>query len=372
MRRDGLRAVIIVIVSVFIITGAGLFTNVLLDNMEKKLLSQTGKTYIRQAGISKTVEYVVAGEHAQEDVKLSLSDRYKILCSWADAEKSIQHQPLDGQIEKLYAVSIGKKWIDNLIKNEYILIDDYDNGNFKMENANLSTVYSMEVEDAELLSMWNILYTYGDNRIIVTIHAATGEVWRTAAATYPTNGKWQKDEYGAIIETSYDSVINSEEDRDDYIEQDEIEDEDTARLSDKDEAAVWEWSQNVDARYGNNIELSTRKNWITIEYDGKYHNSLKTMLSEMNLEEKKSGDLKSADLKSEDQTIDSKKQDVYYMQTYSMVPDEGGNIGFRITKAEQYNEDGGYYVGFVMSMLPFEMAEEFDEGFNIYSPVYDK
>lgn len=365
MRKDGLRAVIIVIVSVFIITGAGLFTNVLLDNMEKKLLSQTGKTYIRQAGISQTAEYVMAGGDAEEDIELSLSDRYKILCSWADAEKSIQHQPLDGQIKKLYAVSVGKKWIDNLIKNEYILIDGYDKGDFKMEYADLSTVYSMDVEDAELLSMWNILYTYGDNRIIVTIHAATGEVWRTAAATYPTNGKWQKDEYGEIIETLYDFVINSEEDRADHTGQDE--NEDTAKLIDEDEVTTWEWTQSVDARYGNNMEISMRDNWMVMEYDGKYYNSLKTILSEINLKEKKT-----EDVEYEAQTIDSKKQDVYYMQTYSMVPDEGGNIGFRITKAEQYNEDGGYYVGFVMSMLPFEMAEEIVPGFNIYSPVYDK
>lgn len=371
MRKDGLRAVIIVIVSVFIITGAGLFTNMLLDNMEKKLLSQTGKTYIKQAGISQTAEYVIAGEEAEEDaeehdVELSLSDRYKILCSWADAEKSIQHQPLDGQIKKLYAVSVGKKWIDNLIENEYILINDNEKADFKMEYADLSTVYSMEVEDAGLLSMWNILYTCGNNRIIVTIHAATGEVWRTAAATYPINGKWQRDEYGAIIENSYDFVFNSEEDRTDYIEQDE--NEDTAMLSVTDEADAWAWSQNVDARYGNNIEVSMRENWMTMEYDGKYYDSLKAILSEINLKERSS-----EDIEYDAQTIDSKKkQDVYYMQTYSMIPNEGGNIGFRITKAEQYNEDGGYYVGFVMSMLPFEMAEEIAPGFNIYSPVYDK
>lgn len=161
MSRGRFRTVIIVFVSMFIITGAGMFTNILLDNMERTLLSRTGRTMVRQAGIGKSED---AGKSADVtyytgDVNISIKDRFNILSSWADADKSIPHEPMAGQMKEQQAVSVGKKWIDKMVKNEYILLDNHEENELKVESAELSTVYySINVDEERFLSMWNISY----------------------------------------------------------------------------------------------------------------------------------------------------------------------------------------------------------------------
>ncbi len=335
MNRNRLRTIIIVFVSMLIITGAGMFTSILLDNMEKNLLNQTGKTLVRQAGIRQSSDEDDSGTVTDYtgEVKLSMSDRYKILCSWADADKSILHEPMNYQLKKTQAISIGKKWVQKLIKKNYILLDSHENDELTVEYADLSTVYySIEVEEEELLSMWNISYAYGEeNRIIVTIHAMTGEVWRTLATTYTSKEKWQKDEYEDIIRDSYDYIFSDDEKSTDSFEERE---------------------KNYDImKSSGNIDISKSGSWLITEYENEYYSML--------------------DIFSEDRKAKNGGDDKYYMQTLLMEHNDGYDIGFRLSKAEQFY-DNRYFVGFEMLMLPSFLSNEIVEGFNVYSPIYDK
>lgn len=356
MSKGRLRTVIILFASMLIITGAGMFTNVLLDNMERKLLSQTGKTLVRQAGIRKSSDEDGSGTVTgyTGKVELTMSDRYKILCSWADADKSFQHEPMNGQLKKTQAISIGKKWVQNLINKRYILLDSHENDELTVETADLSTVYySIEVDEEELLSMWNISYAYGEeNRIIVTIHAVTGEVWRTLATTYSSTGKWQKDEYEDIIRDSYDYIFGEdEESADSFV------DRDTnigIGISEDTEYLQSERQENRDKmKASGSIDITKSGSWVITEYEGQYYNSFNVSL--------------------EDKKAENEEDNMYYMQTLLMEHNEGNDIGFRLSRAEQlYDSDSRYYIGFEMLMLPAFLSSEIVEGFNVYSTLYDK
>ena len=354
MNRNRLRTIIIVFVSMLIITGAGMFTSILLDNMEKNLLSQTGKTLVRQAGIRQSSDEDDSGTVTDYtgEVKLSMNDRYKILCSWADADKSILHEPMNYQLKKTQAISIGKKWVQKLIKKNYILLDSHENDELTVEYADLSTVYySIEVEEEELLSMWNISYAYGEeNRIIVTIHAMTGEVWRTLATTYTSKEKWQKDEYEDIIRDSYDYIFRDDEKSTDSFE--ERKTNSSISISEDSAYAQLEREKNYDMmKSSGNIDISKSGSWLITEYENEYYSML--------------------DIFSEDKKAKNEGDDKYYMQTLLMEHNDVYDIGFRLSKAEQFY-DNRYFVGFEMLMLPSFLSNEIVEGFNVYSPIYDK
>lgn len=354
MIRSRFRTVIILLVSMLIITGAGMLTSIFLDNMERRLLNQTGKTLVRQAGIGKSEnEYEidkVAGY--TKDVELSIRDRYNILCSWADADKSILHEPMNGQLEQKQAVSVGKKWIDSLVKNNYILLDNYELSGLEVEYAELSTIYySINVDKEELLSMWNISYLCGgDNRIILTIHAFTGEVWRTLATTYATNGKWQKDEYEEIIRSSYDYIFCEEE----SVSTDAVLEDDTVEADSENQGYLDHEDEEIFDRMkgSGKIDITNSDGWMIVQYEGEYYNSFNSYHEKKNAE------------KGEDTS--------YYMQTFSMEQSgKGYDIGFRLSKAEECYENG-FYIGFEMLMLPAGLSSEIVDGFNIYSSIYDK
>ena len=333
MNRNRLRTIIIVFVSMLIITGAGMFTSILLDNMEKNLLNQTGKTLVRQAGIRQSSDEDDSGTVTDYtgEVKLSMSDRYKILCSWADADKSILHEPMNYQLKKTQAISIGKKWVQKLIKKNYILLDSHENDELTVEYADLSTVYySIEVEEEELLSMWNISYAYGEeNRIIVTIHAMTGEVWRTLATTYTSKEKWQKDEYEDIIRDSYDYIFSDDEKSTDSFE--ERKTNSSISISEDTAYAQLEREKNYDImKSSGNIDISKSGSWLITEYENEYYSML--------------------DIFSEDRKAKNGGDDKYYMQTLLMEHNDGYDIGFRLSKAEQF----------------------YDNRYIVYSPIYDK
>ncbi len=151
-------------------------TKELLRLQEIEYLSVKGQVSLETSKEDKEENNPVVQE---EFVGETLSEEMiaEVLKVWEAGGREILHEPMAGQMNMEQAIKAGREWIDMLSKNNILPVYLTEH-QFSDTSAVLSTLDSQGTLKESLISYWKITYAESDVKIILTIHASSGQVWK--------------------------------------------------------------------------------------------------------------------------------------------------------------------------------------------------
>lgn len=176
--RETVYTVLLLAVSLLVILGGWFFTKWRMGEREKELLAGQERVY----EIASPEDGRVSG--ASEDVLpegetlVSFTEEtlYTILDAWSQGEKELPHEPEGGQMDMEQALQTGREWIGKLA-GKGVLPSSLSELRFEKMNATLSAPETESSIDRTLLGLWNVTYEKEDVRIVLAIHAVSGQIF---------------------------------------------------------------------------------------------------------------------------------------------------------------------------------------------------
>lgn len=195
---------IMVFLSISIVFGGWFLIRELLKKEEKELLRRSGQISMQSS------EFVLQKEEDKEQIQekneiefeqmttLSDDDIVFILNAWEEGGYTVLHEPQQGQMSMKQAITAGLDWITSLSEQGVLPSFVEEGYEFNETSASLSTLDMKTDSEKSLLSFWEICYIRDDIRIVLTIHAESGQIF--SADISIENGKMP---YDSISETMY-------------------------------------------------------------------------------------------------------------------------------------------------------------------------
>lgn len=176
MRKDKIYTLLVFCLSFSVVFGGWFLTKELLHSKEKEMLSAKGQIVLENTKAEGKENAPAAQEDFVPQV-LSEDQIAEILAVWEAGGREIPHEPMAEQMNMEQAIEAGEKWITSLAEKE-ILPADLLIYSFRDTSAVLCTLDSAVSLEKSWISYWMITYT-GDNvKLVLKIHAATGQVWK--------------------------------------------------------------------------------------------------------------------------------------------------------------------------------------------------
>lgn len=176
MRKDKIYTLLVFCLSFTVVFGGWFFTKRLLYCKEREMLAAKGQIVLENTKAD--------GEEKDSKVQgnfvpqvLSEEQMAEILTVWEAGGREILHEPMAGQMNMEQAIEAGEKWITSLAENQ-ILSADFIGYSFRDTSAVLCTLDGAVSLEESWISYWKITYTGDDVKIVLKIHAATGQVWK--------------------------------------------------------------------------------------------------------------------------------------------------------------------------------------------------
>lgn len=175
MSKSRISMFLVFCLSFAVVFGGWFFTKEMLDRKEAEILAGRGRMMldIPESDNRKdrnAVQETFEGEALSEDVMA------EILKVWEAGGRELLHEPLAGQMDMEQAVTAGRGWIGRLAENN-ILPSCLAEGLFDSTSAVLCTLDGETTLGESLISYWRVIYMKGGIKIILTIHAVSGQVW---------------------------------------------------------------------------------------------------------------------------------------------------------------------------------------------------
>lgn len=175
MSKSRISMFLVFCLSFAVVFGGWFFTKEMLDRKEAEILAGRGRMMldIPESDNRKdrnAVQETFEGEALSEDMMA------EILKVWEAGGRELLHEPLAGQMDMEQAVTAGRGWIGRLAENN-ILPSCLAEGLFDSTSAVLCTLDGETTLGESLISYWRVIYMKGGIKIILTIHAVSGQVW---------------------------------------------------------------------------------------------------------------------------------------------------------------------------------------------------
>lgn len=159
---------------ILLIFGGWCIINMQIENNEDAYFSKMGQTYMYLP----EQENEIKNEEEKDSFSgkdLSESEIEQLVKVWKSSIKEIPHEPLPGQMNMEQAIETGKEWI-SMIASDNILFSADSIQDFDKITAKLCMVDHEGLSD-DMVSFWNISYKNEYVRIILKIHALSGNIW---------------------------------------------------------------------------------------------------------------------------------------------------------------------------------------------------
>ncbi len=184
MSKGRLYTLIMFFLSFAVVFGGWFLTERMLNYKKAELLGRNGQSSVQSFGLalsagddSSDAPEEASGQNDFKGEALSEAMIADILTIWEAGGYELPHEPKEGQMNMGQAISRGEKWISTLCENG-VLPSYLAEGNFDKITAKLCTLDVEVTFDAKMISYWEITYATGDVRIILTVHAVSGEIWK--------------------------------------------------------------------------------------------------------------------------------------------------------------------------------------------------
>ncbi len=186
MNKSKMYALIIFMLSFGAVIGGWFLTEALLYQKQEEFLDRTGRIALQSAESSlfSTEQPGEAGgdlteETAFEGQPLSEEMMAKVLAVWESGGNELPHEPQKGQMNMEQAIDAGKDWI-TVMADYGIAPEKLAECDFDKVTAKLCTLDTQVDFDDSLLSYWLIQFTENDVTVSLTVHAASGEIWKAS------------------------------------------------------------------------------------------------------------------------------------------------------------------------------------------------
>ncbi|MBD5486296.1 MAG: hypothetical protein HDR18_12385 [Lachnospiraceae bacterium] len=211
MSKSRIYTAIMFLSAVCMIFGGWFLTAKLLRQREVRFLDSTGKVAVRSEEIGLFADDSLSGAQEQETEqaeqeefqgqKISEYERALVLAVWEYGGKELPHEPMAGQMNMKQAIDAGKKWVENMAQIG-VYADELSGCDFDATKAELCTIDTpiRTSMDESMYSYWNIWFIKDGVSVELTIHAASGEVWKAKISV--ERGK-EKDNYVEVYDIGY-------------------------------------------------------------------------------------------------------------------------------------------------------------------------
>ena len=211
MSKSRIYTVIMFLSAVCMIFGGWFLTAKLLRQREVRFLDSTGKVAVRSEEIGLFADDSLSGAQEQETEqaeqeefqgqKISEYERALVLAVWEYGGKELPHEPMAGQMNMKQAIDAGKKWVENMAQIG-VYADELSGCDFDATKAELCTIDTpiRTSMDESMYSYWKIWFIKDGVSVELTIHAASGEVWKAKISV--ERGE-EKDNYVEVYDMGY-------------------------------------------------------------------------------------------------------------------------------------------------------------------------
>lgn len=176
MRKDKIYTLLVFCLSFTVVFGGWFFTKRLLYCKEREMLAAKGQIVLENTKADGEENDSKVQENFVPQV-LSEEQMAEILTVWEAGGREILHEPMAGQMNMEQAIEVGETWITSLAENQ-ILSADFIGYSFRDTSAVLCTLDGTVSLEESWISYWKITYTGDDVKIVLKIHAATGQIWK--------------------------------------------------------------------------------------------------------------------------------------------------------------------------------------------------
>ena len=205
MSKSRIYTAIMFLSAVCMIFGGWFLTAKLLRQREVRFLDSTGKVAVQSEEIGLFADDSLSGAQEQETEqaeqeefqgqKISEYERALVLAVWEYGGKELPHEPMAGQMNMKQAIDAGKKWVENMAQIG-VYTDELSGCDFDATKAELCTIDTpirMSMDES-MYSYWKIWFIKDGVSVELTIHAASGEVWKAKISVE------QREEKGNYVE----------------------------------------------------------------------------------------------------------------------------------------------------------------------------
>lgn len=180
MSKGKIYTLLVSVLSFSVVFGGWFLTKQLLNQKKTEMLKSSGQVALQSSETTWFGETWLDHTQSKSDfvgVELSENEIKKILEVWESGADEVPHEPLEGQMDMEQAIMEGRNWISNLseqgILPAYLAECSFDKTSAKLCKPDAEVTF-----DEYLLSYWQNIYVEGDVKIILTINAATGQIWK--------------------------------------------------------------------------------------------------------------------------------------------------------------------------------------------------
>ena len=184
MHKRKMDTLIPFLLSFCVAVGGWFLTKKLLNQREEEFLNSAGQIALKQSESvilaesgKKVMEEGTGNENVYDGETLSESMMERILAVWESGGYQLPCEPGEGQMNMEQAIMEGRDWIANLAEKE-VLPAYLGEGSFDRTDAAFYTLDEEVLFAETLLNYWEVTYTEGDVKIILTIHEISGQVWK--------------------------------------------------------------------------------------------------------------------------------------------------------------------------------------------------
>lgn len=171
MSKGKLYTLLVFCLSFAVVFGGWFLTKEMLNRKETMLLARKGQVSMEVLETDFTVQEDFQGEILTEDMMA------EILTVWEAGGRERIHEPMAGQMNMEQAIKAGREWIATLAENNILPAYLQESG-FDNTNAALYTLKSEVSLKENLISYWKVTYVEDDVKIILMLHAVSGQVWK--------------------------------------------------------------------------------------------------------------------------------------------------------------------------------------------------
>lgn len=177
MKNKGkISTLLLFMLSFCVVFGGWFLTKRLLNYRMEEFLDSTGQIVVNLSEITLLPEETANPTEFQGTI-LSEEMIEKVLIVWEEGGYKQLHEPLEGQMTMEQAIAAGRNWIA-VLSEKGILPYYLKECSFDKTDAKLCTL-DLEVSfEKTLLSLWEIEYIEQNTKIILSIHAASGQIWK--------------------------------------------------------------------------------------------------------------------------------------------------------------------------------------------------
>ena len=214
MNKSKLYALIVFLLSFGVVIGGWFLTETLLRQKQEEFLDRTGRIALKSAETS----LFSSNQPGESDGDLTegtlfegqpLSEEMmaEVLSVWESGGNELPHEPQKGQMNMEQAIETGKEWIAVMAECG-IVPEELDECDFDKVTARLCTLEKKVDFDDGLLSYWLVQFTENDVAVSLTVHAASGEIWKASLSMKESDRLSTECDHEEMLEIAF-SFINS-------------------------------------------------------------------------------------------------------------------------------------------------------------------